>query len=342
MRIVAGLSLKGIKPRVWDLESPYYLTQLQAVMVSYADLDRMPAWRHKAMAKGLRAHLGVPERVAVYLDNGSFYLLRKGGEVLRQEYENFVRQAKPDWYTIPQDYIPTPRMSDEEQLDCLQRTMQVNRAYQHNGYVPVVHISRHMDEYLKQFLADERLCAKSSVALGGIVPNLLRARKAMPYGDVLDGVRRARLELPNKQLHIFGVGGTATLHLAALLGVDSVDSSGWRNRAARGIVQLPGRGDRVVANLGNWRGREPDEDEWKTLTACPCPACQLFGVAGLQAGAIQGFCNRATHNLWTLLDEAQQIEWHLADGTYEEWYERHVDNSTYRPLIDYVLTKREA
>jgi hypothetical protein len=80
-----------------------------------------------------------------------------------------------------------------------------------------------------------------------------------------------------------------TLHLAALLDVDSVDSSGWRNRAARGIVQLPGRGDRVVANLGNWRGREPDADEWGLLTSCPCPACQQFTVEGLKASGIAGF-----------------------------------------------------
>jgi tRNA-guanine family transglycosylase len=231
-------------------------------------------------------------------------------------------------------------MTDAEQLDCLRRTMEVNRTFHDDGYVPVVHISRHMDQYLRQFLADEQLCSKPGVALGAIVPSLLRAPKAMPYGEVLDLIRDARVRLAGKQLHIFGIGGTATLHLAALLDVDSVDSSGWRNRAARGIVQLPGRGDRTVANLGSWRGREPDKDEWKALAECPCPACQSFGIEGLTASRLQGFCNRATHNLWTLLKEARQIKDHLAEGTYAVWYEEHVDNSVYRPLIDYVLAKR--
>jgi 7-cyano-7-deazaguanine tRNA-ribosyltransferase len=340
MEIVAGLSLKNLKPRVWDPASPYYLSELQAVMVSYADFDRMPVRRLKAMEAGLHSYLGVAAEVTIYLDNGAFYFIGKGGEVPRQEYAELVQAARPDWYAIPQDYIPIPRMSDAEQLDCLRRTMEVNRTFQDDGYVPVVHISRHMDEYLHQFLADEQLCAKPNVALGGIVPNLLRAPKAMPYGDVLDHVRDTRARLAGKQLHVFGIGGTATLHLAALLDVNSVDSSGWRNRAARGIVQLPGRGDRVVANLGSWRGREPDEEEWNVLAACRCPACQRFGVEGLKASRLQGFCNRATHNLWTLLDEARQIEEHLADGTYETWYEEHVDNSIYRPLIDYVLRQR--
>ena len=35
------------------------------------------------------------------------------------------------------------------------------------------------------------------------------------------------------------------------MGADSVDSSGWRNRAPRGIMQLPGSGDRMVAELGS-------------------------------------------------------------------------------------------
>ena len=84
-------------------------------------------------------------------------------------------------------------------------------------------------------------------ALGGIVPNLLRTPKAMSHGEVLDKVRQVRATFADRELHLFGVGGTATLHVAALLGLDSVDSSGWRVRAARGIVQLTGIGDRAIA-----------------------------------------------------------------------------------------------
>jgi hypothetical protein len=340
VEVVAGLSLKNLKPSVWDPKSPYHLSELRAVMVSYADFHQMPARRRKAMEHGLRDYLGVPVGVSVYLDNGAFYFLSKKGEVPRQEYEDFVRNARPDWYAIPQDYIPTPRMSDAEQLDCLRRTMEVNRAYQHDGYVPVVHISRHLDEYLRLFRNEDQLCAKPAVALGGIVPNLLRAPKAMSYENVLDKLHRVRKELADQQLHVFGIGGTATLHLATLVSIDSVDSSGWRNRAARGIVQLPGRGDRMVAELGSWRGRRPDAEEWEALKKCECPACQQFGLEGLKASRIHGFCNRATHNLWTLLEEVHCIQHHLSAGTYTQWYEQHLDNSIYLPLIGQVLTIR--
>jgi len=95
----------------------------------------------------------------------------------------------------------------------------------------------------------------------------------------------------------------------------------------------------MVTNLGSWRGREPSENEWNTLAMCPCPACSQFGIDGLKATGIQGFSNRATHNLWTLLDEARQLEIHLGDGSYHAWYTRHLNNSIYLSLIEKTLAE---
>jgi 7-cyano-7-deazaguanine tRNA-ribosyltransferase len=335
--IVAGLSLRNLHPRVWDAEGAYYLPALRAVMASYAEFHTNPTRRKQAMEQGLHAHLGIPAAVRVYLDNGAFYFMRAGGEVPRDAYDEFVREARPDWYPIPQDYIPTPGMTDAEQLHCLTRTMDVNRQYHLDGYVPVIHVGRHLGQYLAELHADDYLRVKPIVGLGAMVPNLLRAPKAMAYGDVLEQVRQTRAQMQARQMHVFGVGGTATLHVAALLGVDSVDSSGWRNRAARGIVQLPGRGDRVVANLGNWRGRDASEIEALALTACPCPACGASGLSGLQMNGLAGFCNRATHNLWVLLQEAEEIAAHQAAGDYATWYDQHLDNSVYLPLVRQLL-----
>jgi len=310
-------------------------------MVSYGEFHRMSAQRRAAEELGLHAYLGADDTITIYLDNGAFSFLRSGEDVPRPAYEQFVAAAKPDWYAIPQDYIPTPHMSDDEQWSCLRRTMEVNRSYRHDGYVPVIHVSRHLDAYLEQIQTDDRLRAKPAIGLGAIVPNLLRSPKAMPYEDVLAKLRRVRAELSDRQLHVFGIGGTATLHLAALFGIDSVDSSGWRNRAARGIVQLPGRGDRMVANMGSWRGREPSADEAKSLAGCSCPACGRFGLPGLRANGLAGFCNRATHNLWVLLKEAGEVAAHLNNWTYAEWFATHLDNTIYLPLIRQALALRD-
>lgn len=339
--VVAGLSLKNLQPRVWDPASPYFLPDLRAVMVSYADFHRMPARKRAAIDLGLRAFLGVPTGIDIYLDNGAFYFLRRDGEVPFEEYDEFVLRARPDWYPIPRDFIPSPAMSLEEQQLCLHRTMQVNLAYRHNGYAPVIHAGTLLDKYIGAVLAHDEILSKPAIWLGGLVPQLLRSPSARPHLEIIDGLRRVRQVFADKHLHVFGVGGTATLHLAALINIDSVDSTGWRNRAARGIIQLPGSGDRMVAELGSWRGRVPSSNEWELLASCRCPACQSGGVLGLRASRLEGFCNRATHNLWTLLDEARQIQLRLSNGSYADWYPTHVSNSIYRPLIDAAVQMRE-
>lgn len=339
MKIVAGLNLNSIEPRVWDATSGYHLSGLDAVMVSYAYFYQSPRRCSLAMELGLHSSLSIPESMSIYLDNGAFKFSRAGGEVPREKYKAFVKASKPDWYVIPQDYIPTPHMSYYKQSKCLEKTMAVNQEFSYDGYVPILHVSRRLDTYIRLFNEDENLRKKSIFAIGGIVPNLLRAPKSMSHKKILNSLYKVRETFANQKLHLFGVGGTSTLHVAALLRMDSVDSVGWRVRAARGLIQLPGIGDRSVANLGNWKVREPDEQELKVLKECQCPACQEYGLEGLKKNRTFGFCNRATHNLWTLLEENRMIQEHLKDGTYVDWYKEHLHNSTYRPLIDLLVEK---
>ena len=162
-------------------------------------------------------------------------------------------------------------MTLAEQRNCLRRTMKVNRLGHRDGFVPIIHIRQAVEEYIEAVETDKRLAAKPSIALGGLVPNLLRAAKARPYKEILDGLRQVRATFHDKRIHLFGVGGTATLHIAALLGMDSTDSSGWRKPCSTRDRPTPGCVDRIVAELGNWRGRRPDDREWQMLRECSCP-----------------------------------------------------------------------
>ncbi len=291
------------------------------------------------MREGIHAALGIPAHIKVFLDNGAFGLSRKGLEIFAEDYEEFVAEAKPDWKPVPQDFIPAPSMSLYKQEICLRRTMEVNTAFQHNGFVPVIHISRVINKYISELKANDKLIAKPRLAIGGIVPNLLRAPKAIPHKKVLQNLIKLRREFSDKEIHVFGIGGISTLHVAALLVIDSVDSSGWRNRAARGIILLPGKSERVITQLGSWRGREVSTEENKILLNCQCPACQKFGLEGLTAKASVGFRNRATHNLWTLLEEAKWISEKLKTKEYKNFYRERLENSTYRQLVDYLVLR---
>ncbi len=308
-------------------------------MVSYADFQQMPTKRSQAMRAGLREFLDVPKGTSIFLDNGAFYFATNGGEPTANEYRNFIQRTKPDWRPIRFDAIPAPKMSWQRQAACYRRTMKMNQNYQHDGYVPVVHAGRYLSRYIDAIEASPKLAAKDCIALGGLVPNLLRAPKAAAYSSILQDLITVRERFADKRIHVFGIGGTATLHLAELLGFDSADSSGWRNRAARGIVQLPGSGDRVVAELGNWRGRRPSKDEWERLKRCRCPACVQFGVGSLRASGLEGFSHRAAHNLWIILQEARWVRDRIDAGTYQRCYRRRLDNTTYLPLISEVVER---
>ncbi len=290
------------------------------------------------MDEGIHQFLGVkPNHFKVFLDNGAFHALSKGWNVTDNDYTEFVEQAKPDWYPIPKDFIPIPSMSVQQQRSFYQRTMQMNRSYRHDGYVPIIHVGRYLDSYLDSIKEDEALRKKSQFGLGGLVPNLLRKPKSPGYELIIESIRKVRNSLKNKKIHVFGIGGVSTLHVAALLRLDSLDSSGWRNRAVHGIIQLPGKGDRMVAKFGSWNIRELSRNEINELRTCSCPACLNYGIKGLKQGGSQGFSNRAIHNLYVLIEEMKLIEKHQRLGDYRDWYQSHLTNSIYKPLIDRLV-----
>ncbi len=308
------------------------------VLNGYADFHQMALARKKAMSQGLHAYLGIRENLKIYLDNGAFYFLKLGGETPVDDYVEFVYNARPDWYPVPQDFIPIPSMSPTEQEECFQLTMASNHAYAHGNFVLIMHLSPKLTNYTVALSQHPALFAKRKMAIGGIVPNLLRSPVAVPHRQIITNLQSVRQLFVNQSLHIFGLGGTATLHLTTLLRIDSADSSGWRNCAARGIIQLPGSGDRTVADLGSWRGRTPSQEEWLLLEQCSCPACQQFGLAGLRANRVFGFRNRATHNLWVLLQEIHWIEHELTNQTYQNKFQARLDNSHYLPLISQIVS----
>jgi queuine/archaeosine tRNA-ribosyltransferase len=94
-----------------------------------------------------------------------------------------------------------------------------------------------------------------------------------------------------------------------------------------------------LIQLGNWRGRSLDKKERTLLNECKCPGCQEAGIKGLSASGTVGFARRATHNLHVLLEELNEIDNRLMNGSYHTWYSTHVFNGMFLRLIDYALKK---
>lgn len=333
MEVVAGLSLKNLRPRVWDRRSPEYVARLGAVMLSFDEFRRLPSLLRGASAGGFAAVLGA--EVRVYLDNGAFSCLLRGTRPAVEEFSAFVRATRPAWYPVPADFIPRPTDSRRRQRALVDRTIRVLEAHADDGYCPVVHAGPWLDRYLE---ALRRLGRTEKLAIGGLVPHLLNSAGAQRRATIA-GIRRVRDEFPGT-IHAFGVGGVVTLHLAAALGIDSLDSSGWRQRAARGLVVLRGRGERMAVKLGSWKGRPIGPDEWEGLARCRCPSCRRRGAEGLKAVGVDGFAHRAVHNLWALLEESALIDRHLARGDFPAWSSRRVRGNRMADLVALALEGR--
>jgi tRNA-guanine family transglycosylase len=153
-------------------------------------------------------------------------------------------------------------------------------------------------------------------------------------------LRRIRRDFPG-HIHAFGVGGIVMLHLAAALGLDSLDSSGWRQRAARGLIDLRGRGERQAVKLGSWKGRELKAEEWDELARCRCPACHRLGNTGVRAKGIEGFIARATHNLAMLLHEAELIRRHVSAGDFASWSPKRIGSNRLAALVRVALDEEQ-
>jgi queuine/archaeosine tRNA-ribosyltransferase len=117
------------------------------------------------------------------------------------------------------------------------------------------------------------------------------------------------------------------MHLMFYTGADSVDSSGWRTKAAYGAIQLPGTPDRYISK----RKKHKDypkltKEEKRMLDDCRCPACKRYSVDSL----MRSFQLRALHNAWVFQREVELARKLIAENTYEKYVEKILQKTQLR------------
>lgn len=318
----------------WTPESAARIDGVDALMVSFGELIDRTSMLNAASRDGLRKYLGFSGKI--FLDNGCFSLLREGREPPIEQYVRFVNCARPDWYPVPVDYVPSPSLSPRTARRLAEKTARINEEFGPSGYVPVIHMGPHFLEYLHRTL---RTIKSEWIAIGGMVPYVRFGQGANPR-RALDLLAKARSSFDGK-IHVFGFGGGITsVHVMAALGIDSVDSSGWRVRAARGFILLPGQGERMLKKLGGWEGPTLTRDELSALRACKCTTCTSHGYKALTRRKRAGFERRAAHNLWVLLREVTLIN-EYRGRRLKEWSLDRLKNNRMRYLVEHAFHARE-
>ncbi len=311
---------------------------------------------------GIRKFLGF--NGPIMMDSGGFLFQRKQTvDVNPLRIMNLYEKSKVDIGVIL-DHPLALNLDTKENRKRLYLTMENTKMmYENNGgttLLPVVHGYTIEDIYrtiecIKSTIGDPPL-----IGIGSLVPLIkaLNGRKKfmfpegpsgimkndqceLPAGNVMvDMIRLIRREFPRSFLHVFGIGGATTMHLMFSLGVDSIDSIGWRIKAANGAIQLPGVGDRFVSPKKKKRTGLSKKD-LILLQRCQCPICRNKSLSIrkklLDNADSSTFYNRATHNAWVFQQEVQEAWDSIKKGNYMQYVDEHLRNSPMKKFFRHAF-----
>ena len=170
----------------------------------------------------------------------------------------------------------------------------------------------------------------SIFGIGSLVPALYNVRGIGGILNVMKTILEIRKQIPRAKLHVFGTGGTLTMHLMYFAGANSLDSSAWRTKAAFGAIQMSGMGDRWITKTARKKPYpQLSKDEKKKLENCRCPMCRNYGFEELQ----RDFTARAIHNAWVHQQELKKTRNLMRENRYEEYVERIMKKTHFASLF---------
>ena len=336
LELVAGVSLTGIIP-FWNKRSKYYVPNINKILVSFYQIYKSKSLSLAVLLRRFRKELKLPQTVEIYLDNGAFSFIKQNTFPPEKEYVKYVRRLNPSWYPVPADFIPHPKEDKETQYEKFLKTMEFNRKYIDEGFVPVVHAGLFFERFLEEI---KKLNPNPQhLAIGGLVPHMLLSKNGSRE-VVINTLKVIRKEFPKTKIHIFGIGGITSIYLLKLARVDTFDSIGWRVRAAWGIIQIPTVGERQIVPKPEGQGWSipyPTEEEREILKRCQCPVCRKGKAHLLSEKSSEGFKARAVHNLYALQEELRIVNSFTKKEELLFYIDNHIKSRPIKKLVERLV-----
>ncbi|MEM3629207.1 MAG: hypothetical protein QXK32_04790 [Candidatus Jordarchaeales archaeon] len=267
---------------------------------------------------------------ALFLDSGAYTFTRRGLSADKEKIKRIQEKLDPD-RAIPLDYPFLPRMTLTAMRRLWEKTAENTLEWQNTtrlrSIVPVLHAwdNKSLVDNIK-WIYKKVDC--EYVAVGTIVTPKF-SRFTGYFGDRHPSLLTITLILRAIQLikhytelkvHLTGFGSSPlTLHLAYFMGAESVDSMGYKRKAAYGKILLPGVGERYAGRGDASFGVKPlSPSELKLLSECRCPICSTN-----QSLLWRDWKARAIHNKYVLEKEAEVARRLLAEDP--ESYTAYLD-----------------
>ncbi len=344
--------------RVGGTPRPWQAFRLPGVLMNAWDILSASMVCQKIREYGIDQYLGLDQSCPILLDSGGYlYLKRNDIEADPCKVLKLYEELNPTIGAVL-DYPLDPFLAEQANEKRWQKTLANTRfMFEKNGYLtlmPIIHA--HSAAQAQRACADVReiVGEPSVVGIGSLVPLmrthhdgrlLVRESQTSQHHQssrhvALEVIKAVRVEFPKSFLHVFGVGGTTTMHLMFALGVDSLDSIGWRLKAGYGAVQLPGLGDRFtgIRCRKNRTLLMDDEVAKAALLECQCPVClEHDSLEGRLTALDRSFDNRALHNAWVFVQEANACQEAIRTDSIESFVVQRLRHSPLRSLLSVVF-----
>lgn len=328
-----GHTIKG-NPKPWKS------FPMETLLVNAYDIVSHPNACQSIQKNGIHRFLAY--NGLVMMDSGGFLFQQKNKlDVSPNTILDLYHLANPDIGVIL-DYPLNPLQSYYINYRRWKKTIDNTiYMYQNNGtsvLMPVLHgytlrKLRNACREIKKIDDDPKI-----IGLGSLVPLIFRTKGMRNFVNsmhfVVDAIKLVRNEFPYTFLHIFGIGSTNSMHLMFSLGVDSLDSTGWRLKAAYGRIQLSGIGDRYVQKHHNGR-KVISEAEKNKLSLCECPVCRNHTIKEQIKILDESFKKRALHNAWVFMKEEKMFKESLEKGSTETFVKNRLENSPFLKGFEY-------
>jgi len=313
---------------------PWHFFKIDGLMLNaYEILQNSSANKH-LREKGVHKYMKFNGLIA--MDSGGFLFMKRGIiDIEPETILTFYEKSKPN-FGVVLDYPLSPNLSREEMrrrlLKTLENTKRMVEAKQtpNPELIPVIHgyDVKSVECYVKKL---QEIGEFNIYGIGSLVPSVFNTKGVGGIYNVVKIVSFVKTLLPTKIIHVFGIGGTLTMHLMFYAGADSIDSSSWRSKAAFGAIQLPGLGDRYITPRKRHKTYPKLKiEERRILDECKCPACRKEGLEGLR----KRFILRALHNAWVHQKEVEKARKLIKNNKYEEYVKRVIGKTRFSKALE--------
>jgi len=259
----------------------------------------------------------------VFCDSGGFQLISRGISPNPLEILNIQRKLKADINAV----LDNPNDPNKHLYYCKIYSKEATTERNMN-FVPVIPVDLTF-EYINKI---KYLWPNPpKIAIGKVVPNLFPLKDQNKIINILKKIIKIKQYFPESEIHVFGLGGIATLIIFFHF-IDSTDTSCWIHDARFSKLRMIGGG--II------RPKRPKSMEaFRKENLCGCPICQQYGNDILDIKGSKGFQLRAIHNAWVLNKEIELLNQNILSGKYYNYiFNRAGKSNWHKKILEKALT----